>query len=212
VHAGGVNCVRFNEDSSIAVSGSKDNTVLCWDIRTRKLDPVQRMAEAKDCITSICVTEHKIISASLDGCIRQYDIRAGELTCDDIGVPISHLVQTKDSPCVVAACLDGVIRLIDLDSGDLLQEYKGHKTKDYHIECGVMKDDSQIISGTTEGYGMVWDLMEGKEINKLLIGRDVIHSLCTHPTNSDVIFARRREIQLWGAPKSAEDDEEVTFM
>jgi hypothetical protein len=59
---------------------------------------------------------------------------------------------------------------------------------------------------------MVWDLMEGKEINKLLIGRDVIHSLCTHPTNSDVIFARRREIQLWGAPKSAEDDEEVTFM
>jgi mitogen-activated protein kinase organizer 1 len=208
VHFGGVNCVRFNEDSSVAVSGGKDNAVLCWDIRTRNLEPVQRMTEAKDSITSLVVTEHTIISSSLDGCIRQYDIRAGELSTDDIGVPITHLVQTKDSPCVVAAFLDGVIRLVDLDMGDLLQEFKGHKANDYHIECGVLNNDSQVVTGSTEGYAVVYDLMEGKEAARFPIGRDVVHSLCTHPTNSDVIFARRREIQLWGEPSAAEDDDQ----
>lgn len=170
VHAGGVNCVRFNEDSSIAVSGSKDNTIMCWDIRTRKLEPIQVMKDAKDCITSLIVTNYKIIAASLDGAIRHYDIRAGELSCDKIGEPVTYIAQTSDEQCIVAACLDGVVRLIDNDSGDLLSEYTGHQAEDYHIECGILSNDSQIVSGSMEGCAIIWDLIEGKEISRLNIG------------------------------------------
>lgn len=121
-HAGGVNCVKFNEDSSVAVSGSKDNSIMCWDIRTRSLDPVQVMKEAKDCITALIVSEYKIVSSSLDGCIRQYDIRAGQMTCDKVGEPVTYVSQTKDGACFIAACQDSVLRLIDSDSGELLSE------------------------------------------------------------------------------------------
>lgn len=198
VHAGGVSCVRFNEDSSIAVSGSKDNSVMCWDIRTRKNEPIQKMKDAKDCITGLVVTETKIISSSLDGSIRTYDIRGGELTTDTIGEPITYISLTKDGQCLVAACLDSTIRLIDTESGDLLQEYRGHRAEDYHIECGVISNDQQIISGSTLGTAFVWDLLEGKEVAQLKLGTQVVHSLAVHPTRNEVMFARKHEIQLWG--------------
>ncbi|XP_029714710.1 WD repeat domain-containing protein 83 [Aedes albopictus] len=212
-HAGTVKCVKFNEDSSVAVSGSTDNTVMCWDVRTRKLEPIQTMREAKDCVTSLVVTEHKIIAASLDGSIRQYDLRAGELTCDTVGVPITHVVQTTDGQCLLAACLDGTIRLIDTDSGELLSEYRGHQTEDYHIECAVIKSDSQIISGSAEGCAVIWDLVEGSEVRRMYMGSGgVVHSLAPHPTGSDIMFARRRHVELWGLPSEEDGDEVEVIM
>ncbi|XP_055544555.1 WD repeat domain-containing protein 83 [Wyeomyia smithii] len=204
-HAGAVQCVKFNEESSVAVSGSTDNTVMCWDIRTRKLDPIQTMRDAKDCITAVIVCEHKIISSSLDGSIRQYDLRKGELTCDTIGVPITHIVQTKDGQCILAACLDSTIRLVDTDSGELLSEYRGHKTEDYHIECGVIQSDSSIISGSSEGCAVIWDLLEGTELRRLQMKSGVVHSLAPHPTGSDIVFAIKRQVEVWGHPEETED-------
>lgn len=40
-HAGTVNAVRFNEDSSVAISGSIDGTVKCWDLKSKRNDPIQ---------------------------------------------------------------------------------------------------------------------------------------------------------------------------
>ena len=48
-HAGTVNCVRYNEDSSIAMSGSIDCTVKCWDVKTKRQEPVQTFEETKVC-------------------------------------------------------------------------------------------------------------------------------------------------------------------
>ena len=198
-HAGAVSCVKFNEDSSVAISGSRDNTVQCFDIRSRALEPIQTMKEAKDCITGLIVTEHKIISSSLDGCIRHYDLRAGELTCDKIGESITAMSMTSDEQCILAACQDGVIRLIDIDGGEVLSEYQGHLPKDYKIDCGVLKGDSHIISGSTYGSAVIWDFLEAKEVNRLRISKDgaTIQSLSRHPTNDNILFTNRREIQLW---------------
>lgn len=197
--AGAVTCVKFNEDSSLAISGSRDNTVQCFDIRTRSLEPIQVMKEAKDCITGLIVTENKIISSSLDGCIRHYDLRAGELTCDKIGESITAMSMTSDEQCILAACQDGAIRLIDVDGGESLSEYCGHLPKDYKIDCGVLKNDSHIISGSTYGCALIWDLLEGNEVKRLRISKEgsVIQSLCRHPTNDDILFTCRREVQLW---------------
>ncbi|XP_055386098.1 WD repeat domain-containing protein 83 [Condylostylus longicornis] len=203
VHAGGVNCVRFNEDSSIAVSGSKDNSVMCWDIRTRKIEPIQTMKDAKDCVTSLIVNESQIITASLDGCIRRYDIRMGEIVCDDIGIPITYIVETKDGQCIIAGCLDGRVRLVDNETGNVIQEYVGRKNDDYHIECEKMSNDKHVISGSSEGLIYVWDLLSGKILQHLKANNNttnsVIHSLTTHPLLNEVIFAKGREIHICGS-------------
>lgn len=163
---------------------------MCWDIRTRKQEPVQVLNDAKDCITSIVINDHEIITSSLDGCIRHYDIRAGQLTCelikafniiyttlhvscftgDAIGPAIVHMVQTKDGQCMVAACADNVLRLIDNDSGDILAQYKGHISEDFQIECAILSSDSKICSGSAEGCAIIWDLVDEKEVSRIQMG------------------------------------------
>lgn len=176
---------------------------MCWDIRTRKLEPIQTMNEAKDCITRIIVNEFEIIVSSLDGCIRRYDLRKGEITCDDLGEPIVYIAQTKDTKCTLAACTDNVLRLLDNDNADTLATYKGHKADDFQVECGILSNDSQIICGSAGGDAFIWDLVDEKVIGRLSIGiSGVIQSLSTHPTTDDILFANKREFQLWGLPTS----------
>ena len=100
-----------------------------------------------------------------------------------------------------ASCQDEVIRLIDADGGEILTEYKdAHKgSKDYKLECSILKNDSLIITGSNGGKATIYDFLETNVIKYLQISTSngIIQSLCKHPTNDDLIFAVGRDIQLW---------------
>ena len=55
-----VNCVAFNEDSSVVVSGSVDTTVKVWDTRSRAQDPIQTLEEPRDSVTSLDISDHEV--------------------------------------------------------------------------------------------------------------------------------------------------------
>ena len=71
-HAGTVNCVRFNEDSTIAISGSVDGTVKCWDAKSKRQEPVQTLEECKDSVTSVDISDHEILVGCAD-CRRVFE-------------------------------------------------------------------------------------------------------------------------------------------
>lgn len=168
---------------------------------------MQTFKDAKDSITAIIVTDCKIITSSLDGVIRSYDLRVGEMVSDSVGgVSITDIALTKDGQCIVAACQDDTVRLIDTDSGDMLSEYIGHQTDDFLVECGVLSNDSQIVCGSGDGDAFIWDLVSGNVLKKLHLGK-VVNSLATHPTTEDVMFASHREIQMWGPSR-----EEIIYL
>ena len=85
-HAGRVNCVCFNEESTLVLSGSIDCTVKIWDTKSKKNDPVQTLDEGKDAIMSLVISGHEIMTGSLDGRVRRYDLRMGKLFQDYIGI------------------------------------------------------------------------------------------------------------------------------
>lgn len=146
-HLGTVNCVKFNEDSSVAISGSVDTSIRCWDCRSKKPEAFQIMQEAKDSVSSVQVTDHEILTGSLDGQIRRYDVRNGEMIADEMARkfslyaysksvvllysnklrlflldPITSVWFTRDGQGLLVSCLDSTLRLIDKDTGELLQE------------------------------------------------------------------------------------------
>ncbi|XP_043278030.1 WD repeat domain-containing protein 83 isoform X2 [Venturia canescens] len=189
-HAGPVTCVRFNEESSMIISGSRDNSVMCWDVRSKQQDPVQTLDEAKDAISSVRVSDHEILTASFDGHIRRYDIRVGELSADQMPDAVTCASFTSDGQCVLASCADGTIRLLDKDSGELLGEYDGHIANDLCLESSVDNQDTRIISGSGDAKLWIWDLATQQVICKLGNQPDFpIVSVSVHPQKNNCILA-----------------------
>lgn len=119
----------------IYASASYDSTIRLWDSRSRSNDPLMILTDAKDAVTCVAPapntgqgSEAQIITSSVDGRIRTYDLRMARLITEDITsgeeecnrVPITSFsvssctprISNGDSGSLVAAsCLDGTIRI-----------------------------------------------------------------------------------------------------
>ncbi|XP_060711276.1 WD repeat domain-containing protein 83 [Hemiscyllium ocellatum] len=204
-HGGKVNCVQFNEESTVIVSGSIDTSVRCWDCRSRTSEPIQILNEAKDGISSVKVSDHEILSGSVDGRIRRYDLRMGQLFADFIGSPITSVCFSKDSQCTLSSSLDSTLRLLDKETGELLGEYTGHRNTDCKLDCCFNESDTHVVSGSEDGLVHFWDLIEGSCTLTLPVGKGVVQSLSYHPTQCCLLTAAEDTVQLWG-----DDSEEAT--
>ena len=49
------------------------------------MKPIQVLEDAKDSVTSVAVQGHEILSGSVDGRLRSYDLRMGMVKVDLIG-------------------------------------------------------------------------------------------------------------------------------
>ncbi|XP_076379224.1 WD repeat domain-containing protein 83 isoform X1 [Megalopta genalis] len=207
-HVGPVNTVRFNEESTMAISGSRDNSVMCWDVRSKALDPVQCLGEAKDSISSVRVSDHEILTASFDGKIRRYDIRVGELYADYMGDAVTCASFTRDGQCIVVSCADAVVRLMDKDSGELLGEFTGHVADNLCLESSVDVQDARILSGSADGKLWIWDLVSQKVIAKLSGSKPTKHpivSLSVHPKVNCFLASNGPNILMWNSVSTEQE-------
>lgn len=67
------------------LSGSYDATVRLWDCKSQSTKPIQVLDEATDSISSIHVAGHEIVTGSVDGRVRIYDLRMGIVYVDVVG-------------------------------------------------------------------------------------------------------------------------------
>ncbi|KAJ8916240.1 hypothetical protein NQ315_016379 [Exocentrus adspersus] len=196
-HAATVTCVKYNEESTVVVSGSLDNTVMCWDVKSRQQTPIQTLKEAKDCITSVQVTEHEILTGSVDCSILKVRFEEWEF--------FSH-----DGQCILASTADNTVRLFDKTSGEMLGEYTGHKTDDMNIESAIITNDNYILSGSITGDLWCWDLVNPEKANKMLhTPNKVLNSISVHPKKDVVLTACVGSIKLWGQHDEEEQPPEV---
>lgn len=65
------------EDDSVIVSGSYDATVKFWDCKSHSVKPIQVLEEARDSVSSLHVVGYEIVTGSVDGRMRVYDLRMG---------------------------------------------------------------------------------------------------------------------------------------
>jgi len=180
-HMSRVNCVAFNEDNSVLVTGSYDKTVRIWDCKSQSQDPIQVLEESKDSVSSLIVTRTEIISGSIDGTVRRYDIRAGTLLTDSMAHPVTSAHLSHDGNCILVSCLNNTLRLIDKEAGELLNEYKGHKNENYKIENCLTNDDAYVIAGSEDNDIYVWDLVEASVAARLKGHTKPICGLSYHP-------------------------------
>eukprot|EP01105_Mastigella_eilhardi_P018847 TRINITY_DN4399_c0_g1_i2.p1 TRINITY_DN4399_c0_g1~~TRINITY_DN4399_c0_g1_i2.p1 ORF type:complete len:193 (-),score=36.16 TRINITY_DN4399_c0_g1_i2:53-631(-) len=84
-HENRINSLKFNDEDTLLVTGSYDTTTKIWDCKSRSIDPIQTLGEAKDSVTSVVVLSPYIFTGSVDGGVRCYDVRMGSLVADQMG-------------------------------------------------------------------------------------------------------------------------------
>ncbi|KAM8793901.1 WDR83 protein, partial [Eudromia elegans] len=196
-HAGKVNSVQFNEEATVIVSGSIDCSVRCWDCRSRRPEPVQVLDEAKDGVSSVKLSDHEILAGSVDGRVRRYDLRAGELHSDYVGSPVTCVCFTKDGQCVLVASLEAPLRLLDKDTGEMLGEYSGHRSSSCRLDCVLSERDAHVGCASEDGAVYFWDLVEGSLALRLPVGRGAVQALAFHPTRPALLAATGATLHLW---------------
>jgi WD40 repeat protein len=85
-------CSRGLHRLTMAI-GSYDATVRLWDTKSQSHKPLMTLTEAKDSISSLSVVGHEITAGSIDGKVRTYDIRMGQVYVDVIGCMCLLLLQ-----------------------------------------------------------------------------------------------------------------------
>lgn len=200
-HNASVTCIQFNELSQVIISGSLDNTVKLWDVRSSRSNQreIQSLDEARDCVTSIAVTNNTILVGCADGYTRLYDLRQGSLALDCMPESVSSVAISRDQASHLISVADETVKLMDKDTGQLLASYQGHtsndKFKDYKIEVGFDFSDRYVLAASPYGVIFVWDLIteDVKGVCKVNDQESTIGivspvtSINPHPTRSRVI-------------------------
>ncbi|GAA5960247.1 hypothetical protein JCM3765_002516 [Sporobolomyces pararoseus] len=192
-HLGKVNTVCWNENDSVLATGSFDTTIRLWDIKSSNRLPIQVLQDSKDSITSVLIKDHLIIGSSVDGFLRTWDLRMGELRKDFFDQPITSLSLSKTSNSLILLSLlsqdsphpssippqPACHHLFDLSNGTSLNVYKSsgsatggggkgessYKNSNYKIQSSFSGIGEESIYGADEdGFIRSWDTESGKEL------------------------------------------------
>jgi len=217
-HNSSITCVQFNEESTVAISGSQDNSVKCHDIRSKATKEIQTLSEAKDSITSLAVTNHSILVGSADGYTRLYDLRQGAMTSDCLGEAVTSVAVSRDMASHLVAVNDETVKLIDKDTGQLLATYKGHTANrfhDYKIEVAFDYSDCFVFACSPFGSIYIWDLIS-ENVQQIVsvtttkesegFMKPPVVSLATHPTKGKFICACGGEVYSFSSDQMELED------
>ena len=167
-HFGKVNDVRFggkDGDGSVVVVGGFDGVVRIFDLRAQGAwRPIMELKEAKDAVTSLAVREDSMLSGSVDGVLRCYDLRSGQLRSDVLPAPITSVASSRLGTSVLVATLDSTVRLLDTRDGTLLQSYSGHKHESYRCKAVFAAEEDGVVAGDEQGNLVGWDTVSAERV------------------------------------------------
>eukprot|EP01084_Bolivina_argentea_P257567 433987_1 len=194
-------CLALNHQGNIMASGSFDETVILWDIRSAKhIKILSAHSDPVSCL-SFCMDGTMLLSAGYDGLIRGWDMSSMRCikTLGFDPTAISFAKWTPNGQYILSGTLNNTIRIWDFQTAKTVKTYKGHKNEKYclfsdfiNIKRNNNNDLNCIVCGSEDGYIYFWDIQTKNIINKFKAHNDVVIATnfkCNKNNNQSIVFA-----------------------
>ena len=192
-HHNYVYSLAFSPKGNMLVSGSYDEAVFLWDVRTARL--MRSLPAHSDPVSSVDFVRDGtlIASCSSDGLIRIWDTGTGQCLKTLVHEDNAAVTGVRFSPngkFVLAATLDSSVRLWNYVEGRCAKTYQGHKNEKFSItacfgtytaDCEASEDDGEedkeqqkwafAACGSEDGRTVLWDV-SSKEVLQTLSSHD----------------------------------------
>jgi len=187
-HHNYVYSLAFSPKGNMLVSGSYDEAVFLWDVRTARLmrslpahsDPVSGVDFVRDGTL--------IASCSSDGLVRLWDTSTGQclktLVHED-REPVTSVRFSPNGKFVLATTLDSCMRLWNYVEGRCVKTYQGHKNEKFSINACFGKYSAAVEGGEEEHGGQSWAFAacgseDGRTVLWDVSSKEVLQSLEGH--------------------------------
>ena len=166
-----VTCVALATNESFALSGSKDNSVIKWDVETQQKTVLRAKwsrathfeKQASDGeVLSVAISSdgRYCVSAGRDKMIRIYDARAGNAEVKALGghgAAVTSLAFRRESYSLFSGSVDRCLKHWDLSEMGYLETLFGHQDGVTAIDCWTKERPISVSSDRTVRYWKVVD-------------------------------------------------------
>ncbi|XP_069796907.1 telomerase protein component 1 isoform X3 [Narcine bancroftii] len=208
-HSDSVTCCSFSPEGRQLVSGSKDKSLLVWDLgNSAPATSRCRGSAHRDWVTGCCWGLHYLASCSNDGLVRLWDPESMECIREFKGHTSSLSGISIMAGFVISATGDGDL-LVWKDSGVTVTSIPAHAcginhVTAYHHTNAATKSEGclQVLTAADDGTVRSWDPLLPEEVVTLRDHGASVRGAATHDGLPFFLtVAEDRTLRLWDIPQ-----------
>jgi WD40 repeat protein len=197
-HSDWVWSVAYSPDGQTLASGSWDNTIKLWNVKTGNL--LQTLEGHSSWVNSVTYSPdgQTLASASNDNTIKLWNVKTGNLlqTLEGHSYLVNSVAYSPDGQTLASGSVDSTIKLWNVKTGNLLQTLEGHS---YSVNSVAYSPDGQTLaSGSVDSTIKLWNVPTGNLLQTLTGHYILVWSVAYSPDGQTLASGSEdNTIKLW---------------
>jgi WD40 repeat protein len=192
-----ITTVAVSADFSQAISGSKDSSLIIWDLESKAFRVLLGHANA---IRAVAASADftKALSGGVDKTLRLWDLKSGACirVFEGHADAIQAVAASADITRALSGGMDKTLRMWDLESGTCLRIFKGHAN--LVTSVAVSADFTKALSASTDQTLRIWDLESGACLRIFEGHANVVTSVAVSADFTKALSASEdKTLRLW---------------
>ncbi len=197
-HTNSVWAVAISRDGQTLVSGSEDDTIKVWNLKTGQLS--QTLTGHSNTVRSVALSPdgQTLVSGSADQTIKVWNLYTSKLlgTLKGHRGAVWSVAISPQGRTLASGGEDGKVNLWNLQTGELLQTLPGHQRKVFSV--AFSPDGRTLASGGVDKTINIWNVQTGKLLRKLSGHNDAVRDVVFSPDGQKLASGSwDKTIKIW---------------